>query len=223
MHDEIRIEQLFMALTSGDRDAALAVAEVRIQEGASGLEVARELLWPVLRMIDQLARAEQLSDLAFRYASEALRLVVARLSLLPRNEAGENLGFVIVCSGGEPVAEIAGQLIAECLEQTGFTVAFAAGGVPVEDLLQDVSDRRPVAVVIFAAGPSEAPMVRELIDRIRDIDACPDLRIFAGGGVFARAEGLAEEVGAEAGIDDPFMLLDRLTSRRRSRTRSMRA
>ena len=48
----------------------------------------------------------------------------------------------------------------------------------------------------------------ELIDTIREINATPDLQIIVGGGVFNRAEGLAEEIGADLWAQDPVELVD---------------
>ena len=65
---------------------------------------------------------------------------------------------------------------------------------------------------MFASAPGDAPQIRRLIDTIRSIDACPDLQIVVGGGVFNRAEGLAEEIGADLWATNPGELLDRLAN-----------
>jgi hypothetical protein len=44
---------------------------------------------------------------------------------------------------------------------------------------------------------SDAPAIRQLIDTIREINAWPNMRIMLSGGVFNRAEGLWEEIGAD--------------------------
>ena len=59
-----------------------------------------------------------------------------------------------------------------------------------------------VATVV-ASSASDAPGIREIIDTIRTIDSRPALQVVVGGGVFRRAPGLAEEIGADLWADDP--------------------
>ncbi|MHC4787228.1 MAG: hypothetical protein ACYTE6_14835, partial [Planctomycetota bacterium] len=59
-------------------------------------------------------------------------------------------------------------------------------------------------------APGDAPQIRKLIDTIRGINAHPHLQIVVGGGVFNRAEGLAEEIGADLWARDPAELLEKL-------------
>jgi hypothetical protein len=49
----------------------------------------------------------------------------------------------------------------------------------------------------YGTEPGEAPEIRGIIDRIREINACPDMKIMLSGGVFGRADGLWEEIGAD--------------------------
>ena len=60
---------------------------------------------------------------------------------------------------------------------------------------------------MFASAPSDAPNIRVLIDHIREVDACPEMQIVVGGGVFNRAEGLAEEIGADLWATTPQELI----------------
>jgi hypothetical protein len=60
---------------------------------------------------------------------------------------------------------------------------------------------------MFAAGASDAPRIRQLIDTIHAIRATPGMPIICGGGVFNRAPGLAEEIGADGVATDPVSLV----------------
>ena len=53
------------------------------------------------------------------------------------------------------------------------------------------------SLFIYGTKPSGAPDVRRLIDHLRDIAACPGMRTMVSGGIFNRAEGLWEEIGAD--------------------------
>ena len=41
------------------------------------------------------------------------------------------------------------------------------------------------------------PAVRKLIDYLREVNSCPEMQIMCCGGIYKRAEGLAEEIGAD--------------------------
>jgi hypothetical protein len=72
---------------------------------------------------------------------------------------------------------------------------------------------------MFASSPSDAPNIRQMIDTIRSVGACPNLQVVVGGGVFNRAEGLAEEIGADLWASDPEELLELLVTERTRRAR----
>ena len=55
----------------------------------------------------------------------------------------------------------------------------------------------PDILLIYGTKPKQAPGIRRLLDIIRDINAWPSMRIMLSGGVFNRAEGLWEEIGAD--------------------------
>ena len=63
---------------------------------------------------------------------------------------------------------------------------------------------------MFAAAPSDCPDIRQLIDTIKEIGACSETQFVVGGGVFNRAPGLAEEIGADLWATTPSELLTRL-------------
>jgi hypothetical protein len=50
---------------------------------------------------------------------------------------------------------------------------------------------------MFGTLPSGVPAVRKLIDYLRDVNSCPNMQIMCCGGIYKRAEGLAEEIGAD--------------------------
>src|SRR5690606_31667127 len=82
-------------------------------------------------------------------------------------------------------------------EADGYTVRFAGGGVPEDEVLKLIGDFRPDLLVMFGTLPSGVPAVRRLIDYLREVNSCPDMQIMCCGGIYKRAEGLAEEIGAD--------------------------
>ena len=57
---------------------------------------------------------------------------------------------------------------------------------------------RPVCLFrLLIPLPSGVPAVRRLIDYLREVNSCPEMQVMCCGGIYKRAEGLAEEIGAD--------------------------
>jgi methanogenic corrinoid protein MtbC1 len=96
----------------------------------------------------------------------------------------------------------------DLLEAAGFEVAFAGGGIANDEIIAEVGKREPDAMVLFSSVPSDLPCIREMIDRLHDLGTCPGMQIVVGGGVFNRADGLAEEIGADLWANSPGELVE---------------
>src|SRR5205807_2203695 len=66
-----------------------------------------------------------------------------------------------------------------------------------DEVLQLIGDVRPDLLVMFGTLPNAVPAVRKLIDYLREVNSCPEMQIMCCGGIYKRAEGLAEEIGAD--------------------------
>jgi methanogenic corrinoid protein MtbC1 len=209
VNEEIIVERLFQSLVTGDRNSARSIIHETKAEDLPSEELTHRIYWPVLDMLTQLFRADQLTTLAYQYATRLLRCLVdqgqAEYAQQPRR------GRKILMFCGETEADdLAGQLVADLAEADGYEVYFGGGGVANDEILSEVGEQRPDILLMFSSGPSDAPNIRELIDSIRSVGACPGMQIVVGGGIFNRAEGLAEEIGADLWAKDPHELLDKL-------------
>src|SRR5205823_10371545 len=90
-----------------------------------------------------------------------------------------------------------GQSCAGLFEAEGWNVRFAGGGVPEDEVLKLIGEFRPDLLVMFATLPGNVPAVRKLVDYLREVNSCPDMQVMCCGGIYKRAEGLAEEIGAD--------------------------
>ena len=201
------IERFFTALISGDRHEARNLIGEVIDDGCDGEQIMTDLFWPTLNHLQTLHRGDQLSDLAYHYATRLMRGLVdqmqLRLSQSPRN--GEKI--MVVC-GPEESEELAAQMTSDLLEAAGWSVYFAGGGIANDEVVDQLTDLAADRLVIFGAVPETVPATRQLIDRLHDMGLCPGLQIIVGGGVFNRADGLAEEIGADLWAGDPQELVD---------------
>jgi methanogenic corrinoid protein MtbC1 len=103
---------------------------------------------------------------------------------------------LVFCGNDEP-EELGGQITADLFEADGWEVRFAGGGVPEDEVLKFIGEYRPHLLVLFGTLPSGMPAVRKLIDYLREVNSCPDMQVLCCGGIYKRAEGLAEEIGAD--------------------------
>jgi methanogenic corrinoid protein MtbC1 len=175
------------ALLAGDRTAARQIIDDALATGTSSFTLLNELIWPVMEQIQAAYK-----DMATRLN----RSITDQLaSHLPR-ATPNNKKVLIFCGDDEP-EELGGQICADLFEAHGYTVRFAGGGVPNDEVLRLIGEFRPNLLVLFATLPSGMPQARKLIDYLRDVNSCPDMQVMCAGGIYKRAEGLAEEIGAD--------------------------
>lgn len=224
------LEQFFNSLISGDRAGARDVVDQVLEADCPAPRVLSHLFWPALEQIQNLYRHDQLTALAYQYATRLLRQLADQMQL--RLEQGDRNGTtVLVASGDEQSEELAAQMAADLLEADGYTVYFVGGGVANDEIVEQLGHLNAEKLVIFGAVAQTVPYTRLLIDRLHDIGACPKLQVVVGGGVFNRADGLAEEIGADLWAKDPAELVEllqeqpqrRMTSDQRTVGRRRRA
>ena len=168
--------------------------------------VLMNVMLPALERVQRLDREDAASQAAVNIMIRAMRLasarVIERLDPTPLDAALGPRRISLYC-GTSLVEELQGEIFAAVLEHDGHVVRFSGGGVPADEILAEVGRTDPDVLLLFASSASDAPGIREIIDTIRTIDSRPDLQIAVGGGVFRRAPGLAEEIGADLWADDP--------------------
>lgn len=210
-------ERLLEQLVAGDRLGCRDTLRDALDRGAEASEVLRTMIWPACAMIDTLARRDQIAPVHEHCATMLLTQLAQRLECgLPKSPARGRT--VVVTSGPKPTEELAAEIFAGLAEADGFEVLFLGGGVESDDLFAEVGRRRPSFVISFAAGGPDAPRLRRFIDAVRAQSPVPGLLIGAGGGVFARAPGLADEIGADFTADTPFEMLQALQALSRKGT-----
>ncbi len=184
-------------LLRGDRKACRGVVEETLQSGIPANSVYLHLIWPVMAEIERLSRADKISSVQEHLATRINRTIVDQLqNKLPRRPA-RHKKVAVTCTRDE-LQELGAQIITDLFESDGWEVRFLGGGLTNDDIYAYINEYAPDVLLIYGTTPKQAPDVRRLIDRIRDVNAWPDLRIVVSGGLFNRAEGLWEEIGADA-------------------------
>jgi len=60
-----------------------------------------------------------------------------------------------------------------------------------------IGQSQPDLLLMFGTLASGVPSVRKLIDYLREVNSCPNMQVMCCGGIYKRAEGLSEEIGAD--------------------------
>ncbi|QDU71404.1 cobalamin B12-binding domain-containing protein [Mucisphaera calidilacus] len=203
----ISIERFFSFLISGDRRQAHSLVDEALEGVNDPVEIIANLIWPCLEQLHKLNREDQLTNLAYHYATRLLHQVIDQIQPKLPSRGRRNQRILLTC-GDELLEELAAQLATDLLEADGYDVFLAGGGVANDEIVEELGSINANRLVVFGVIPATVPQTRQLIDRLHDIGVCPNLQIIVGGGVFNRAEGLAEEIGADLWALDPIELVE---------------
>ncbi|MBC8106487.1 MAG: hypothetical protein H7Z14_07855, partial [Anaerolineae bacterium] len=183
-------------LLAGDRVACRKVIDNAIASSIQPYELLTQLVWPTMELLQQLYRDDRIAIAALNLATRLNRMMTDQLcGQLPRAETNDKK-VLIFCGDDEP-EELGGQICADLFECDGWTVRFAGGGVPDDEVLKLIGEYRPDLLVMFGTLPAGVPAVRKLIDYLREVGSCPNMQVMCCGGIYKRAEGLSEEIGAD--------------------------
>jgi len=193
---ENTLEKYLQRLLTGERSACRAVIEETLQSGVPANNVYMDIIWPIMVEIDRLYSENKIDSAQKAFATRINRTIVDQLqNKLPRK--AKKSEKVVVCSAPEQQAELGGQMVTDLFESDGWEARFLGGDVSKDDILAFVHNYKPDILILYGIGPKAAPEVRKLIDSIKTVNARPDMKIMLSGGVFDRADGLWEEIGAD--------------------------
>jgi methanogenic corrinoid protein MtbC1 len=183
-------------LIAGDRTATRQVVEQALSVGTAPRDLLNQLIWPTMELLQSLYRDDRITVTQLNLATRLNRALTDQIcAKLDRNPANDKK-VLIFCGDDEP-EELGGQICSDLFDADGWTVKFAGGGVPEDEVLTLIGSFRPDLVVMFGTLPSGVPAVRKLIDYLREVNSCPEMQVMCCGGIYKRAEGLAEEIGAD--------------------------
>ncbi len=211
MKTESLVQQLFQHLVAGRRAEATAFVATMRESGLSTEAQANDIFWPLHEMLVKLHKHGQLARLHYNYATRLLRQI-AHTSATGYTRGPSRSERVLMFCGPTEGEELGAQLAVDLLESAGFEVYFGGAGVANDEVLGELNDLRPSYLVMWASAAQDAPAIRQLIDTVREINGHPGMKIVCGGGVFNRAPGLAEEIGAVATASTPSALVNTLAN-----------
>ena len=189
-------------LMAGRRAECFELIQTALTQGKNPEAIAFDVIWPAMAQIERLFRDDRIdiavNNMACRINRTVTDQIQAHLMKLPVH--GRRI--IVACAEDEREA-IGGQMLADLFQSAGWEVYFLSTSIPDDEMLKLVGHLRPEVLVIYGTQPSEVPNVRRFVELIREIGVCPSMNIVASGGVFNRVEGLWQEVGADAFVDQP--------------------
>jgi methanogenic corrinoid protein MtbC1 len=206
MTAETLTEKLFETLITGDRPVARLVVQEAERTLGSPEALIEQVYWPTHQLIEKLFRADQLTTLNHHAATRLLRVLVDQTAASLAFNTSRNRRILAFC-GQSDADDLGAQMAVDLLEASGFSITFAGGGIAADEIMARVNEDRPDVLLMFSSAAADLPSIRDMIDRLRGVQACPDLQIALGGGIFNRASGLAEEIGADIWAESPLEMV----------------
>ena len=186
------MEHLFAGMRCEAREVAMAAQD----RGVPARTLVTNVIWPAMEQIDKLYREGQIDRITEHIATRINRMVADQLQGCMARHPKSGRRMVVVCGEGER-EELGAQMTADLFEVDGWHVWFLGCGVPQDEILQLVGKLEPDILSLCGTQPKGVPGLRKPIDTIREIDAVPNMQVLVLGGVFNRADGLAEEIRAD--------------------------
>lgn len=196
------LNQYMEPLLTGSRQQCRDIITQQLRGRKTADQLLHEVVWQSMARVDKLYREDRINSAAEHMAVRINRCVSTQLqSSLPR--LSTNGKRILIASAEGEMEEINGQVTADLFETRGWEVYFIGGGVPNDEVLSLVGQLRPDILLICGTKPQGAPVVRALIDLIREVGTNPTMNVLVFGGVFNRADGLWKEVNADLHAKTP--------------------
>ncbi len=166
-----------------------------------------EVVWPAMGQLQRLYNDDHINAATYNMATLICHTATGQLqTVLPHESA--NRKRVLICAAQRRSEELGAELITSLFESNGWDAWLIGGGLPYDEVCQLIGQLDPHLLVIFGTEPAEIPPIRALISRIREIGLCPTMNVLVSGGVFNRADGLWEEVGADVQASEARQLIE---------------
>ena len=188
--------QYLQHLFRGKRAEARELIFNALDRGVTAPILLTKVIWVAMEQMEKLYRNDKISRITEHMATRINRTMADQLQAHLPTHPKTGKRMVVASGDGEP-AELGAQITADLFGAQGWSVWFLGSGVPSDEILELVGRIRPDVLCVYGACPAELPGLRNLIQTIRDIGACDDMQVLVAGGVFGRADGLADEVKAD--------------------------
>jgi methanogenic corrinoid protein MtbC1 len=186
------MEHLFHGKRCESREIILAA----VDRGMPAGKLLQGVIWPAMEQVEKLYRENQIARIAEHIATRINRMIANLLlaSIAREPKSGKRL---VVLSGSGDNDELGAQILSDLFEAKGWSVWFLGSGVPNDEIVQFLGGIRPDVLCVYGMHPPGVPGVRRLIEMVREVGIFQDMQVMVAGGIFSRAQGLAEELKAD--------------------------
>ncbi len=189
------------ALLAGSPRAALGAMDEALKQGWTVPDLYLKVIQAAQYRLGDLWMSNRISVAQEHMASAITQRVLAHLyPLLP--EPSQRRGRAVISGVEGEMHQIGANMVADILEADGWEVRFLGTHLPHRDIVQSVRDDEPKLVGISATLLPNLSAVADLIQRLRQLNSSPSLRIVVGGGAFRHSERAWQEVGADGFAPD---------------------
>jgi methanogenic corrinoid protein MtbC1 len=191
------LEHLFVGKRSEAREMIFAAQD----RGVPACKLLKMIVWPAMEQVEKLYRENHISRIVEHMAMRINRTMADQLQAMLTRKPKSGRRMVVTCGDGQ-IEELGAQMTADLFEADGWCVWLLGSGVPNDEILQFIGKIRPEILCIYGTQASGVPNVRRLIELVRGVGVCEEMQILVTGGVFNRAEGLADEIKADLFASD---------------------
>jgi methanogenic corrinoid protein MtbC1 len=189
------LEHLFAGNRSGARELVFDAHD----RGFRAEKLLSQILWPAMEQIEKLCRENRISRITEHMATRINRMIANQLHGVLNRRPKDGRRIVLLC-GADESSELGAQIASDLFEARGWTVWFVGSGVANDEVLKFVGKVTPDILLVYSSLPQEAPGIRKLIALIREVGICEKMQIVVCGGIYNRADGLAEEIRADLSV-----------------------
>ncbi len=189
-------KQYLEHLFAGKRCEARELIFAAQDRGIAASKLLESIIWPAMDQVEHLFRENRIPRVVEHMATRINRMIADQMHAYLAREPKTGKRMIVACGEGE-LSELGAQITADLFEAKGWSVWFVGSGIPTDELLQLVGNLNPDVLCLYGANPQDVPEIRRMIDYVREMQVNEDMQILVSGGVFNRAEGLAEEVKAD--------------------------
>jgi MerR family transcriptional regulator, light-induced transcriptional regulator len=199
VRDADRVRDAYLsALLAGELDAARAVIDGALRDGASARDIYLEVLQPALYEVGRRWSRAEISVAQEHLATAATQSTLARLAGSLGAGTDTARGRVVVACAEDELHVVGLRMVADFLEAAGWEVVFVAAMTPAAGLLELAAGAE--AVALSAALPERIPTVARAVTQLRALPEPP--LIVVGGQAFAGSPERGLATGADAWAAD---------------------
>ena len=189
------------ALLAADRAKAHLIITDALRDGLSIRNLYLCVFQPVQREVGRLWLINKVSVTEEHFCTAATQTIMSDLYPQIISSSRCNKTLVAACVGSE-LHEIGMRMVADFFEMEGWDTYYLGAGIPPEQLLSAIEQRKPELVALSATMTYHVAKVQEFIAAIRSTFSAATPRIMVGGMPFNMDTGLWRTVGADVWAPD---------------------